>query len=186
MGKTDDSLVDTFQAEVIRLRSAFASLELRTSLFNLLILVLVPFMMGLKDRQDTPGQPMDPIGLASVGLPHGISNMTNTGVPTADDIDREEEKSRLLREGPYLIADYLAQNSSKSAAVFRRYDKLAIYRLISLSKELREYEKRHDESVESGIDIEAYEGLFHSKDVGAKVLEYCTRLLHVRMRELTC
>jgi hypothetical protein len=90
------------------------------------------------------------------------------------------EKEQLSREGPYLIADYLAQNSSKSAAVFRRYDKLAMHRLIRLSRELRVLENEHDECVKNGLDLESHDSEQYSRTVGKTVTEYCTCLLHTR------
>ena len=135
--------------------------------------------MGLSDRQDTPGQPMDPIALASVGISLSTSHTRNANVSIGNDENRQEER-HLLREGPFLIADYLAQNSSKSAAVFRRYDKLAIHRLISLSKDLRSLEKEHDQCVDDGEDLEESNVVEFSEQAGSKLREYCTRLLHIR------
>ena len=155
--------------------------------------------MGLPGRQDTPGQPMDPIGLASVLPSHVIGDTRNTRLPIVEDGDTRntrlppiedwspESQRRLLREGPFHIADYLAQNSSKSAAVFRRYDKLAIHRLITLSKDLRRLEKEHDRYLEDGVEVEdPSREIAFSHQVGGKVLEYCTRLLHIRTIEGTC
>ena len=136
-------------------------------------------MMSLSGRHDTPGQPNYPIESATIPTPPDIGDTRQASVSTENDDDREYDEVQLLQEGPFLIADYLANNSSKSAAVFRRYDKLAIHRLISLSRELRGFETQHDQSVDDGIDPEVMDGGYYSNVFGPKVLEYCTILLLV-------
>jgi hypothetical protein len=86
------------------------------------------------------------------------------------------DKTQHFREDPHFIAEYLAQNSSKAAAVFRRYDKLAMYRIIGLSKELRALEHQHDEIVEAGRNLEEPDvyGDYEAR-VGVTIKEYCTR-----------
>jgi hypothetical protein len=88
--------------------------------------------------------------------------------------------SQHMIEDPHLIADYLAHNSSKAAAVFRRYDSLAIYRLIQLSQDLRRLEHRHEQCVENGVDPENPASTSYGGEVGSKVKEYCMRLLNIR------
>lgn len=79
------------------------------------------------------------------------------------------------QEDPHFIAEYLAQNSSKAAAVFRRYDKLAMYRLIKLSQELRSLEREHDQIVESASypGGSEYDDFFDVR-ISKHLKEYCT------------
>ena len=90
----------------------------------------------------------------------------------------DRDKFRHLNEDPHYIADYLAHNTSKAAAVFRRYDKLAMYRLLLLSRELDSLEKKHNAFVNSGNPNEAKD--LKTKGFGDKVglvlKEYCMKL----------
>ena len=80
--------------------------------------------------------------------------------PIKDPRDGRTE-SEHWSEDPHFIADYLAHNTSKAAAVFRRYDRLVIYRLLLLNRELNGLEKEHDEyvaeKVEKAVDPETAE-----------------------------
>ncbi|KAJ4291769.1 hypothetical protein N0V90_009664 [Kalmusia sp. IMI 367209] len=61
----------------------------------------------------------------------------------------------------------------KAATVFRRYDKLAVYRIIRLSQELRSLERDHDQIVEWGILSQDSERNFDFDErVGIKIKEY--------------
>ena len=96
--------------------------------------------------------------------------------------DREQDQHDI--DDPFFIADYLAGNTSKAATVFRRYDRLVIYRLVSLSRDLNSLEEKHDEYVDkrgkgewSSRELE-YTHL--STDFSDKLKEYCRKLLHIR------
>lgn len=91
-----------------------------------------------------------------------------------------------MKEDPHFIAEYLAQNTSKAAAVFRRYDKLAMFRIIRLSKELRDLEHKHDEIIETGHNRED-PGLYadFEDQVSKKIKEYCTTLQPSRPHSLS-
>ena len=141
--------------------------------------------MDLSGRRTSPGQSNDTIEIAPLPTPHGSAYLGRKSLQSEDNDDTFYE-SKLLREGPYLIADYLAQNSSKSAAVFRRYDKLAMHRLIVLSKQLREFENAHDRRVDDDGDPDSLESEEDSDQFGPKILEYCKTLLHMRMIKVTC
>ena len=154
-----------------------ANLRVITSPFNPLIVPLALSMMDLSSRRTSPGQSNDTIEIAPISTTQGLDNIHWTGVHTNDDPKVIWER-QLLKEGSYLIADSLAQNSSKSAAVFRRYDKLAIHRLIVQSKELRGFEMIHDQHVDDisrKRDPEGLESGIHSEQFGLKIMEYCKR-----------
>lgn len=51
-------------------------------------------------------------------------------IPTSTHTKDNRHKNQHWREDPHFIAEYLAQNTSKAAAVFRRYDKLAMFSII--------------------------------------------------------
>ncbi|UPX16435.1 uncharacterized protein EKO05_0006834 [Ascochyta rabiei] len=90
-----------------------------------------------------------------INLEMGRSNLD----PASTGDFRPSEQHRI--EDLHYISEYLAQNSSKSAAVFRRYDKLAMYRIMGLSQELRALEHEHDELVKDGFypeDVENHAG----------------------------
>ncbi|KAI4678676.1 uncharacterized protein J4E84_008494 [Alternaria hordeiaustralica] len=115
--------------------------------------------------------------IAAIPNTQQVDTISKTGLQTSDDPKVIWER-QLLKEGSYLIADSLAQNSSKSAAVFRRYDKLAMHRLIVLSRELRGFEKAHDRRVDDlglGRGLDEPESEIHSEQFGLKVMEYCER-----------
>lgn len=164
-----------------------ANLRVITSPFNPLIVLLALSIMDSSGRRTSPGQSDDTIGIAPLPPPPppDLSAYLHKTNSQSDNPDPWYER-KLLREGPYLIADYLAQNSSKSAAVFRRYDKLAIHRLIVLSRELRGFEKAHDRRVDHDGDLESMEDEQDSDQFGPAVLEYCTRLLHILTIEAAC
>ncbi|KAI4633975.1 uncharacterized protein J4E87_001144 [Alternaria ethzedia] len=112
--------------------------------------------------------------IAPISPTQAVENVHWTGVQTHNDPKVIWER-QLLKEGSYLIADSLAQNSSKSAAVFRRYDKLAMHRLIVLSKELRGFEMIHDQYVDDISregDPEGLESGIDSEQFGLKIMEY--------------
>jgi hypothetical protein len=116
--------------------------------------------------------------------------------------DRRDEDSH-EHDDPHFIADYLAQNTSKAAAVFRRYDKLVMYRLLLLSRELNNLEEAHDEFVEGSNNesVERADDRFldsrgrwfaerlEKKDFDARlsttVKEYCMKLRRARTNEGT-
>ncbi|KAF2797288.1 hypothetical protein K505DRAFT_372595 [Melanomma pulvis-pyrius CBS 109.77] len=98
--------------------------------------------------------------------------------PTSDPNGDPRSKGQHSREDSHFIAEYLAQNSSKAAAVFRRYDKLAVYRIIRLSQELRSLEREHDLIVEGEIDPEDPERYAEFDfRVGSKIQEYYDLLI---------
>lgn len=88
-------------------------------------------------------------------------------------------------EDPYFIADYLAGNTSKAAAVFRRYDRLVMYRLVSLSRDLNSLEEKHDEYVanqgKGGWSAEDLNNLHDEDDFVGKIKEYCRELSYVQI-----
>ncbi|KAL1642331.1 hypothetical protein SLS61_009717 [Didymella pomorum] len=96
-------------------------------------------------------------------------------MPTSTDNYRIDHRDKVqhMKEDPHFIAEYLAQNTSKAAAVFRRYDKLAMFRIIRLSKELRDLEHKHDEIIETGHNRED-PGLYadFEDQVSKKIKEY--------------
>jgi len=69
-------------------------------------------------------------------------------------------------EDPHFIAGYLAQNTSKAAAVFRRYDRLVTYRLLLLNRELNSLEEEHYECI---VDKRKESGKRESRTVGAYI-----------------
>ena len=90
-------------------------------------------------------------------------------------------------EDPYFVADYLAGNTSKAAAVFRRYDTLVIHRLIQLSKDLNSLEEQHDKFVDrkgkSQLKSEDLDLLDFESELSRKIKEYCRKLHDIRMNE---
>ncbi|CAN9400552.1 unnamed protein product [Alternaria alternata] len=81
------------------------------------------------------------------------------------------------KEDPHLIAEYLAQNSSKAAAIFRRYDKLAMCRLIQLSRKLRKFEREHEQLLARGADTELEEDEEDEEKVDSTIKEYYDLLI---------
>ena len=106
----------------------------------------------------------------------------------ASNFEDGRDKARHWNEDPHFIATYLAHNTSKAAAVFRRYDKLAVYRLLLLSRELDRLEQTHDEFVRRGnpeLAEELKERGF-GNDVGLHLKEYCMNLLAIWITEQSC
>ncbi|KAI4667213.1 uncharacterized protein J4E79_001898 [Alternaria viburni] len=105
-----------------------------------------------------------------------------------DSFTDDRNKSRHLNEDPHYIADYLAHNTSKAAAVFRRYDKLAMYRLLLLSRELDSLEKKHNAFVNSGDpeDAENLKAKGFDNKVGLVLKEYSESYIwtHPRKEQL--
>jgi hypothetical protein len=96
-----------------------------------------------------------------------------------DPTDSRSEEIHSLQD-PYFIAEYLARNSSKAAAVFRRFDKLAMYRLIELSKELRRMEHDHDLVLrEKRYPLNAPRS--SDSQLGPHLVEYCTRSILIEI-----
>ena len=108
-----------------------------------------------------------------------MPNLSDTSEPPIDldsvgsgpDGRTDEEH---MREDPHFIAQYLAQNSSKAAAIFRRYDMLAMYQIIRLSRDLRSLERRHAKFMKDGVDLEVSNDTDFDRDVKLKIKEYCT------------
>jgi hypothetical protein len=122
---------------------------------------------------------------AEVAYEIGASSLA---MPTSTDNYRIDHRDKVqhMKEDPHFIAEYLAQNTSKAAAVFRRYDKLAMFRIIRLSKELRDLEHKHDEIIETGHNRED-PGLYadFEDQVSKKIKEYCTTLQPSRPHSLS-
>jgi len=133
---------------------------------------------GLSITLDEPAaEPVSPVGIV---FPQENFELRANNPPTSNTNDGRS-KSEHWREDPHFIADYLAHNSSKAAAVFRRYDKLAVYRLLLLSRELDGLEKKHNICTSGKIGSQEYAETLEAggfgNAVGSTVKEYYDLLL---------
>lgn len=142
---------------------------------------------GLSITLDEPAaEPVSPVGIV---FPQENFELRANNPPTSNTNDGRS-KSEHWREDPHFIADYLAHNSSKAAAVFRRYDKLAVYRLLLLSRELDGLEKKHNICTSGKIGSQEYAETLEAggfgNAVGSTVKEYCITLPYIRITQEIC
>lgn len=117
-----------------------------------------------------------PAEVQPVRDPHAIPEDSNPMDQSRD----ARSRSQHLREDPHFIAEFLGNDSSKAGAILRRYDKLAIYRLLLLSRELRTMEKKHEACMDDGRDLEEPESEDYGDRVGTTIKEYCMRLFNIQ------